>query len=160
MITLLIIFVVVYKKKKMITIDSLKEEDIKPIIILEETHFAESLGEKLLSDMINNDVAKALTAKIDKKVIGYISYLYYDTVLEVLNFVVDDSYQRQGVGSSLFNEMILRSPNALTITLEVRPSNIKGRSFYEKNGFKQILIRKNYYTNGEDALVLLKEINA
>lgn len=142
----------------MIVIDSLKEEDIKQIILLEEAHFAESLGESLLGDMINNNICFALTAKEDKKVIGYVSYLYYDTCLEVLNFVVEDSYQRQGIGTLLFNEMVSRAVNALTITLEVRPSNIKGRSFYEKNGFREVMVRKNYYSNGEDALVMLKEI--
>ena len=43
------------------------------------------------------------------------------------------------------------------ITLEVRASNIKGINFYTKNGFKQVGVRKKYYKNGEDALLLLKE---
>jgi len=40
----------------------------------------------------------------------------------------------------------------------VRKSNIIAQKFYTKNKFKEISIRKNYYKNGEDAIVMLKEL--
>ena len=41
------------------------------------------------------------------------------------------------------------------ITLEVRESNIPAISLYEKNGFKSIGVRKNYYQdNNENALIM------
>ena len=42
--------------------------------------------------------------------------------------------------------------------LEVRNSNIPAQKLYEKHGFKQITIRKNYYDNSEDALIYEKEL--
>ena len=41
------------------------------------------------------------------------------------------------------------------LTLEVRESNSKAISLYEKFGFKSLGKRKNYYQdNGEDALIM------
>ena len=67
------------------------------------------------------------------------------------------SYQRQGYGQKLFDKMVKDMKDVKKITLEVRASNIKGINFYTKNGFKQVGVRKKYYKNGEDALLLLKE---
>jgi [ribosomal protein S18]-alanine N-acetyltransferase len=43
--------------------------------------------------------------------------------------------------------------------LEVRASNTAAQNLYEKNGFHQVGVRKNYYQNSnvsEDALVMHK----
>ena len=42
--------------------------------------------------------------------------------------------------------------------LEVRKSNISAQKLYEKNGFKKISVRKNYYDNIEDAFIYLKAL--
>ena len=76
---------------------------------------------------------------------------------EILNFVVDETYQRQGIGQLLFNQVESDIQDLQKMTLEVRESNTKAINFYKKNGFKQISIRKHYYKNGEDAKVLIKE---
>ena len=44
------------------------------------------------------------------------------------------------------------------ILLEVRKSNLKAQNFYTKHGFKEIFVRPKYYKNGEDALILRKEL--
>ncbi len=41
------------------------------------------------------------------------------------------------------------------VTLEVRPSNKEARPLYEKYGFKEVGVRRGYYTDdGEDALIM------
>ena len=42
--------------------------------------------------------------------------------------------------------------------LEVKVNNQKGIGFYEKNGFKNVNVRKNYYADGSDAYLMLKEL--
>ena len=42
------------------------------------------------------------------------------------------------------------------IFLEVRVSNESAKALYLKLGFKPVGIRKNYYENSEDAIVMLK----
>ena len=132
---------------------------IKKVVELEEKYLLESLGEKLLASELSekNNGVSFYVIENDDVVIGYIGRYYFFQEAEVLNFVVDESYQRQGYGQKLFDKMVEDMKDVKKITLEVRASNIKGINFYTKNGFKQVGVRKRYYKNGEDALLLLKE---
>lgn len=143
----------------MVNVRKMEFRDIKKVVELEEKYLLESLGEKLLASELsekNNGVSFYIIEN-DDVVIGYIGRYYFFQEAEVLNFVVDESYQRQGYGQKLFDKMVEDMKDVKKITLEVRASNIKGINFYTKNGFKQVGVRKKYYKNGEDALLLLKE---
>lgn len=143
----------------MVNVRKMKFRDIKKVVELEEKYLLESLGEKLLASELSekNNGVSFYVIENDDVVIGYIGRYYFFQEAEVLNFVVDESYQRQGYGQKLFDKMVEDMKDVKKITLEVRASNIKGINFYTKNGFKQVGVRKKYYKNGEDALLLLKE---
>lgn len=143
----------------MVNVRKMEFRDIKKVVELEEKNLLESLGEKLLASELSekNNGVSFYVIENDDVVIGYIGRYYFFQEAEVLNFVVDESYQRQGYGQKLFDKMVEDMKDVKKITLEVRASNIKGINFYTKNGFKQVGVRKKYYKNGEDALLLLKE---
>lgn len=143
----------------MVNVRKMEFRDIKKVVELEEKYLLESLGEKLLASELSekNNGVSFYVIENDDVVIGYIGRYYFFQEAEVLNFVVDESYQRQGYGQKLFDKMVEDMKDVKKITLEVRASNIKGINFYTKNGFKQVGVRKEYYKNGEDALLLLKE---
>ena len=143
----------------MVNVRKMEFRDIKKVVELEEKYLLESLGEKLLASELSekNNGVSFYVIENDDVVIGYIGRYYFLQEAEVLNFVVDESYQRQGYGQKLFDKMVEDMKDVKKITLEVRASNIKGINFYTKNGFKQVGVRKKYYKNGEDALLLLKE---
>ena len=46
-----------------------------------------------------------------------------------------------------------------TITLEVRKNNEKAVNLYQKYGFKATLTKEKYYSNGDDALYMMKELD-
>ena len=143
----------------MVNVRKMEIRDIKKVVELEEKYLLESLGEKLLASELSekNNGVSFYVIENDDVVIGYIGRYYFFQEAEVLNFVVDESYQRQGYGQKLFDKMVEDMKDVKKITREVRASNIKGINFYTKNGFKQVGVRKKYYKNGEDALLLLKE---
>ena len=143
----------------MVNVRKMEFRDIKKVVELEEKYLLESLGEKLLASELSekNNGVSFYVIENDDVVIGYIGRYYFFQEAEVLNFVVDESYQRQGYGQKLFDKMVEDMKDVKKITLEVRASNIKGINFYTKNGFKQVGVRKKYHKNGEDALLLLKE---
>ena len=143
----------------MVNVRKMEFRDIKKVVELEEKYLLESLGEKLLASELSekNNGVSFYVIENDDVDIGYIGRYYFFQEAEVLNFVVDESYQRQGYGQKLFDKMVEDMKDVKKITLEVRASNIKGINFYTKNGFKQVGVRKKYYKNGEDALLLLKE---
>lgn len=114
--------------------------------------------ENILND-INNSNFKCIVAVYDKEIIGYISFsCIFD--IEIESVLVKSSYQRQGIGTLLLNYIFkfAKENKINNVFLEVRKSNIGAISLYRKLGFSNISIRKKYYENAEDALILKKEI--
>lgn len=141
----------------MITYQPLTKADILQVVLLEEELLQETLGKEMLTNELNNKNVCFLTAKDNLKVVGYIGLYIYIDEGEILNFVVDKAYQRQMIGTTLLKKVI-DTYQLKKITLEVRENNQKGINFYLKNNFKPINIRKHYYQNGDNAIVMMKEI--
>jgi ribosomal-protein-alanine N-acetyltransferase len=75
----------------------------------------------------------------------------------VATIAVDPRYQRRGIGRALLHacENKLGVPRS---RLTVRPSNQGAISMYEKDGYKSLDLWKGYYNDGEDALLMEKEL--
>lgn len=142
----------------MVKIERLIKEDIPQVVLLEEELLGDSLGKEMLENEINNKSICFLAAKDNKKVLGYIGAYVIEGEMEILNFVVDKIHQRSGIGTLLFNTLLDLYPNTKSIILEVRENNEQGINFYKKNNFNVISKRKHYYKNGDDALVMMKEL--
>ena len=140
----------------MISFDKMKKEDIPYIVKLEKELLLETLGEEMLQAEMHNKYAYFIVAKSNNKPIGYIGGWIIDDYLEIINFVVDKNYQRQGIGTKLF-DIISHIETVKNCTLDVRESNNNAINFYYHLGFKKIGERKSYYKNGEDAFILEKE---
>ncbi len=86
--------------------------------------------------------------------------------LHLLNITVSLKLRKLGLGSRMMAaiEGVAAQQNIPRIILEVRPSNIAAVTLYQKLGYEQIGIRKNYYPADpqlglrEDALVMAKSI--
>jgi len=87
------------------------------------------------------------------ELIGYCFILIAQTEAEILNIAIDINFQRKGLGEILLKECFerLKSQQAKNLFLEVRESNHAAKNLYSKMGFKTIGIRKNYYSDNEDA---------
>ena len=132
-----------------------KVSDAENIATLDAKMFVDSLGLNFIkNDLENNEFAHYFVCEIDDKIIGYINCWVSD-ITEILNFCVEHEYQKQGIGNLLYNE-VLKISNGI-ISLEVRVSNLNAINFYEKRGFKRVAIRRGYYSNGEDAILMIKE---
>ena len=51
-----------------------------------------------------------------------------------------------------------RTENVRNITLEVRDHNVAAIKLYEKHGFKKTILKEGYYTNGDNSLYMIKEL--
>lgn len=79
---------------------------------------------------------------------------------EITDFAVLPSHKRSGLGSKLLKGLIdfLKEKGAEEITLEVNCKNGPARAFYEKNLFRAVSVRKKFYNNTDDALLLKRNI--
>lgn len=142
-------------------IRQLQVNDIDNVILLEQESLGTTLGKSMLENMIGNDFVKAYVYEIDNKIIGYISVTFDGEILEIMNFCVSKEYRRKKIASSLLNHIFTtyRQIGMKSAILEVRRSNLAALCLYEKYGFLKILVRKQYYSNLEDALVLQKNFD-
>lgn len=141
-------------------IRKIKENDINRIIEIENKVFNHSLGYEFLKKASESSMAYVYVYEENKNILGYISSLYDGEVIEILNFCVDTDYQHKGIGKSLLSYLLLTLSKigAKASILEVRESNLKAIDLYSKFNYKNLHKRKAYYSDGEDALVLYKEI--
>ncbi len=87
---------------------------------------------------------------------GYVFCAFAGGEVHVNKIAVDPSLRRTGVARLLMQEVLAFSARiaAEEIYLEVRPSNLPARNFYELLGFREVGRRKEYYGDGEDAIVM------
>lgn len=132
------------------------KSDINEIIKLEESLLHTTLGENILIDRLDDENFYIYVYE-DFGIIGYISSYFDGETLEILNFCVDEKYQRKGIGSMLLDEVInmAKLNGGRHVILEVNQTNEKGVSFYYKKGFKVISVRRGYY-KGIDGLLMEK----
>lgn len=80
--------------------------------------------------------------------------------VHINNLAVHPELRRLGLGTQLLQAVTLEAARlgASMLTLEVRQSNEPARRLYERAGFYQDGLRKNYYTSPiEDALILSRK---
>lgn len=122
--------------------------------------YIEEIG-KLLDDNYKfkiNQFTKCLVYTENNIVIGFATYFIMYENAEVSDIAVKKEYQGQNIGSTLLEEVIKKATDSHCglITLEVRASNSAAIEFYHGKGFRESTIRKNYYSNGENALLMVK----
>lgn len=81
----------------------------------------------------------------------------------ILNLCIRPDWQGKGLGRVLLDRLlaVAREHHAETIFLEVRPSNQAAIKLYQRAGFTEAGVRKNYYpaANGrENAIVLALDL--
>lgn len=98
---------------------------------------------------LDNKFSLNLVLLKDSIVIGYIfSSLVIDQCY-ISNFAISKTFQSKGFGKILFKYFIniLLYKKDISISLDVRTSNIQAIYFYEKFGFIKFYTRKNFYKN-------------
>ncbi len=108
----------------------------------------------ILTEELNNDDLHTHFVMEDNDFIGYISLWHDENKAQIESIIVNK--KNEGYGQILF-KYALDYLAGYVITLEVRKSNSIAIHIYEKYGFKTVTVRKNYYSNNEDALLMLRE---
>ena len=108
-----------------------------------------------------------LVACFDEQIVGFMvirltysgenSVRWYEEA-DLLNFGVAESFQRKGIGDSLFGVLLetLVEKTVSALWLEVRESNSEALKFYRKKGFQLIQTRKNFYSQPTENGLLMK----
>ena len=146
-----------------LVIEPLRRCDLKAVLPIEAaaypTYWSRSVFESEI-DQVRDGTRFYVVARLGRKVVGYAGLWFVldpdGNPAHITNIVVRESSRRAGIGRRL---MLVLAAEAIrrgcvAWTLEVRASSEGARELYRKFGFVPAGIRKRYYDNVEDAIVM------
>lgn len=128
-------------------------ENIKDCLL---TDFDNFWSYNILKQELENGKSKYFVAKQENEIVGFAGILLIIDEVNIMNIVVKKDKRNFGIGSLLLEEIIRYSKihNATSITLEVNEKNIPAIKLYKKYGFKQVGLRRKYYNNEDNAILM------
>ena len=135
------------------------EEDIPAVCALEEICFPGDPWpkEEFLFELRQNPFSQVYVYEKDGRIAGYIDWWIMYEQAQLADIAVHPDYRRCGIGKEMMDFCIAESnaKGCETLSLEVRKSNFPALAMYRSYGFIEAAIRKNYYEDGEDAILMV-----
>ena len=141
-------------------IENMTAAHVPQIAELEKLCFSDPWSERSIETELSCRLSVWLVALEGEQVVGYVGSQTVIDESDMMNIAVHPDFRRRGIAEALVAELeaALRQRGSHALTLEVRDSNAPAIALYEKLGFAQVGLRKNYYRNPkEDARILRKE---
>lgn len=143
-----------------------EEKDVPTLLELERLCFSDPWSEDLIrDDVVKNPISSYLVGEIEvqgiRTIVAYLGIWVVRNECQINNMAVHPDYRGRGIGKRILTEVleITQELGVVYWTLEVRKGNGPAVLLYKSAGFKEDGIRPNYYENGEDALLMSKEIS-
>jgi len=142
-----------------VTIESMTVDDISQVAEIERQIFSIPWSEKAFRDSMESDNTIYIVAKENNNVAGYAGmYLSFEEG-NITNVAVNPLSRRKRIGEKIVRDILNRAyeKGVRDVFLEVRETNSVAIALYEKIGFKEEGIRKNFYDKPrENALIMWK----
>lgn len=132
--------------------DSLKE--FNELGLLVNSNF---LNIYKLEDILSNEYDYLYGYYLDDKLVAFIHVNKLYELMDIVNVVVNPSYRKKGIATKLIDYAISQFDDLKSIMLEVNENNSNAISLYNKNNFKVINKRNNYY-GSEAALIMKRDV--
>lgn len=128
-------------------IREMRETDIAQVEAIEQEIFSVPWSEKSFLSTCTTPENIYLVCLAGEEVAGYCGLWSVLGEGNITNMAVAEKYRRNGVAEALMKEMEERGrqKDVTIFFLEVRESNDAARRLYEKMGYEQIGVRKNFY---------------
>jgi len=132
-------------------------EDLDAVMEIERRVFIDPWSRKSYEfEIIENRYSLPLVLEYAGKIVGYAVVWQVYEEFHIASLAIAPEQQGRGWGKYLLETLLKLADNADYALLEVRPSNTRAIRMYEQFGFTRLGVRKRYYQNGEDALVMRK----
>ena len=133
--------------------------DAEDVVRIDQNSFTQPWAPHVMREAIEKAQSGeyiALVAAIETQVCGFVIAWNVREEGEIATIAVDENFRGHGIAHHLLQAALHEATRrgAEVIFLEVRPANEIAQRLYKKNGFVQVGRRKNYYQNGDDAIIM------
>ena len=132
-------------------------QDVDAIWEIEQSVFSSPWSrDQLAHELVANPNAGHWVLDDGGSIIGFIMSYIVQYEVQIINIAVRLSHQYRGYGKRILSKYLSQFNKKTYLLLEVRESNLPAYQLYSHFGFEQIDIRRKYYHDGEDAIVMAK----
>ena len=146
-----------------IVVEPMRRRDLKAIMPIEDAAYPTSWSRRVFEqelDQVTDGSRYYVTARDGREIVGYAGLWIvpdpHGNQAHVTNIVVAEPHRRRGIGSHIMLHLAAaaRERGCTSWTLEVRASSTGAQELYRRFGFAPAGVRRRYYDNVEDAIVM------
>ena len=144
-----------------VKISKMTMSDLDEISYILYSDFDDFWTVSTLKGELENSNSQYIVAKLNNEIVGFGGIWKAVDDIHITDIVVRKDFRRQSIWSILLKQLIslAEKQNITAITLEVNYTNLAAQKLYEKFGFKRVGLRKKYYNNTDDAVIMTKDFN-
>ena len=136
------------------------EADLDQVLTIEQACFPRGWNRSHFQAELASERASCVVAEQDGRVAGHLCLTVLFDEAEILDVAVDPALQGRGIGAQLVqwacDEAVQRGAGLLL--LEVRATSQPAIALYERFGFQRTGLRKAYYEENIDAVLMDKKL--
>jgi ribosomal-protein-alanine N-acetyltransferase len=144
----------------MILLKNLPREDWQQAVQIHAQCFPDPWNQNDFKDILQQKGMVALGAynNDSTELVGFCFFQHLFEVIDIITLCIMPYWQNKGIGTQILNYIFALSAKESIdkVILEVRENNSMALAFYTKLGFKQCRIRRRYYSNSDNAIVMAK----
>ncbi len=146
-------------------------KDLERVIYINRTCLPENYIDQFFIDLYERFPETFIVAEVDGEIAGYIMCRIevglsnfglggFIKKGHIVSIAVLPQYRRRGIGYALVSKAMegMRFYDVKQCFLEVRVSNLPAINLYKKLGFKISKIIRGYYSDGENAYLMTREL--
>ena len=148
--------------EEQLTIRAMQVDDVPSVFDIERESFNDSSWtiDAFYHELNENNFAKYFVVIFQEEIIGYLGLWIVIDQAQITTITIKESFRDYGLGQLLLNYVMDYARHTCDVmSLEVRITNVIAQHVYKKLGFQYGGKRKNYYGEGEDALVMWVNLN-
>ena len=139
-------------------IRKMTEDDLDKVVMLEKQIFSTPWSKQSFEDSLKQSYSYFYVV-VTEEIVGYCGVHNLGGDGEITNVAVEEKCRGKGIAYQMLSFVMEETAKegVEAFTLEVRASNMPAIKLYEKLGFENKGIRKNFYENPtEDAYIMWK----
>jgi [ribosomal protein S18]-alanine N-acetyltransferase len=147
-------------------INQIRQEDVMAIAEIERATNPSAWTAEMFAQQLELSQARLLCARAacvgSEQPVGFCVCWLVGNELQLLSIAVAPSWQRRGIAGQLLRRAIVQAveQGATELTLEVREGNVAAQQLYRAHGCVVVSVRRGYYQDGENAVLMTAAIGA